>query len=171
MKILKTIRDEDFGCQASGPIDYRDRVAARAVVFDHNKKVALLHVTKNNYHKLPGGGVEEGESLEQGLRREILEEVGCQIKNIREVGIVEEYRNEFKLKQTSYCYIADVEGEIGAQKLEQGEIDEGHDLEWVGLDEAIKLLEKEKEVRNYEGKYIRQRDEIVLKQVKKLLEN
>jgi ADP-ribose pyrophosphatase YjhB (NUDIX family) len=169
MEILKIIKDKDFGFTDETKNNYEQRVAARAVVFDKNKKVALLHVAKNNYHKLPGGGVEEGESLEQGLRREILEEVGCQIKNIQELGVVEEYRNQFNLKQVSYCYVADVEGEIGEQKLEQSEIDEGHDLEWMDLDEAIKLLEKEKEVRDYEGKYIRDRDLVFLKKAREIV--
>lgn len=169
MEILKIIKDKDFGLSDETRNNYQQRTAARVVVFDKDKKVALLHVSQKNYHKLPGGGVDEGESLEQGLRREILGEVGCHIKNIQELGIVEEYRNDFNEHQTSYCYIAEVDGEIGQQKLEQDEIDEGHDLGWWDLDEAIRLLEREKEVRDYEGKYIRDRDLVFLKKAKEII--
>lgn len=168
MEILKIIKDKDFGLSDETRNNYEQRTAARAVVFDNNKKAALLYVSTKDYHKLPGGGVEEGESLEQGLRREILEEVGCQIKNIQELGIIEEYRNKLNIHQISYCYFAEVDGKIGEQKLEQGEIDDGHDLKWVGLDEAVEILEKEKQVRDYEGKYIRDRDLIFLKKAKDL---
>lgn len=44
-------------------------------------------------------------------------------------------------------------------------------LWWWDLDEAIKLLEKEKGVRDYEGKYIRERDLVFLKKAKELIIN
>ena len=111
MEIFRTIRDADVGSVEAAPADFRERRAARAVVFDGERKVALLHSMKNRYHKLPGGGVEEGEDLEAALRRELLEEIGCAVSGIREVGAIEEYRNKFKLHQFSYCYVVDVSGE------------------------------------------------------------
>lgn len=45
------------------PERYHHRKAARAVVLDSDGSVALLHVSKFGYHKLPGGGVEENEDL------------------------------------------------------------------------------------------------------------
>ena len=53
------------------------RKAVRAVVFDNENKVALINVSKHNYYKLPGGGIENFESVEDALRRECLEEAGC----------------------------------------------------------------------------------------------
>ena len=38
---------------------------------------------------LPGGGVDEGESLEDGLRRETREETGCDLRDIRHVATYE----------------------------------------------------------------------------------
>lgn len=37
------------------------REAVRAVVFDYEGNIALLHVAKKNYYKLPGGGIEGAE--------------------------------------------------------------------------------------------------------------
>lgn len=38
---------------------------------------------------LPGGGVDEGESIESGLRREMREETGCDMEHVRHVATYE----------------------------------------------------------------------------------
>ena len=65
---------------------YQYRKTARAVVFDENNKIALLYVSKHNYHKLPGGGAEDGEDLIVALKRECVEEIGCDIEVIEDLG-------------------------------------------------------------------------------------
>ena len=98
-----------------------------------------------------------------------MEEIGCAVKNIRGVGAIEEYRNKFKLHQFSYCYIADVSGEKGVPHLEEGEIAEGFVTEWLDLDSAIKTLEDEEGVDDYQGKFIQMRDLAFLKEAKKII--
>ena len=169
MEIFKTIRDSDIGSTEVEPANFLEREAARGIVFDNENRVALFHSTKKYYHKLPGGGVEEGEDLETALRRELLEEIGCNVTNIREVGVIEEYRNTFKLHQFSYCYLANISGEKGMPHLEEGELSEGFVTEWLDLDSAIQTLENEKGVEDYQGKFIQMRDLIFLKEAKKLL--
>lgn len=158
MNILKTIRDADVGSTTPPPDEFRDREAGRAVVFDKDGKVALFHSTKKHYHKLPGGGVEEGEDIETALRREILEEIGCAVENIRELAVIEEYRNEFALRQVSHCFVADVLGEKGEPNLDEGEIEEGFVTEWLYLDDAVALLASQENVEDYQGKFIQMRD-------------
>lgn len=48
---------------------FRKRDAARAVLLDQNDQVYLMYVAVHGYHKLPGGGIDEGESVEQALAR------------------------------------------------------------------------------------------------------
>ncbi len=166
MNILKTIRDEDVGSPVAAPEKFRERKASRAIVFDQEKKIALLHSTKNSFHKLPGGGVEVGEDLEAALRREVLEEIGGEITNIRELAVIEEYRNKFELHQLSYCFIAYLSGEKGLPHLDEGEIAEGFVTEWLSLDEAVVTLEKETDIQDYQGKFIQVRDLAFLREAK-----
>ncbi len=169
MKLIRTIRDSDLGMNFPAPDGYKERKAARAIVFDGEMGVALLHVTKNKYYKLPGGGIEQGEDIKTALRREVLEEIGCAIRSIRELGIIEEYRNKFTLHQISYCFLADIAGEKGTPHLEEGEIADGFETEWMSLNDAIKTLEGEAGAEDYESKFIQARDLTFLRETEKIL--
>lgn len=169
MRIIKTIRDIDFGFNIETPAVYRERKAARSVVFDENKKIALLHVTKKGYHKLPGGGIEKGEDVRVALERELLEEIGCYAGNVQELGIIKEYRNKSELHQISYCFASNLIGEKGTPNFEESEIADGFVPVWLSLEEAIKTLERERDRCNdYEGKFIRLRDLTFLKEAEKI---
>ena len=165
MNIITTIQDDDFGLEFTATTPTQERKASRAIVLDENGNVALLHATKKHFHKLPGGGVEAGESIEEALKRELAEEIGCMAKNIRELGIVEEFRNKFSLHQLSYCFIADISGEKGIPHLEPDEIADGFETVWLSLEDAINTIEGEALVEDYEGKFIQKRDLILLKLV------
>jgi ADP-ribose pyrophosphatase YjhB (NUDIX family) len=169
MKFLKTIRDIDLGFETPAPNLYRELEAARAVVFDENNNVALLLSTKNHYHKLPGGGIEKGEDVKKALNREVMEETGCQIADIKELGMIEEYRNEDSLHQISYCFIAKLEGKKGKPELTQSEINEGFEPIWLSLDDAIKTLNNEEMNEFRRGKFMVTRDLLFLNETKKII--
>lgn len=166
MKTLKTIRDADIGSALQEPENFRERKASRGVIFDTENKIALVYSAKNQYHKLPGGGVDEGEDFETALQRELIEEVGCKVENIEELGIVEEYRNKIGLHQISYGYVARVI-EKGTAQLEANEVEEGYETQWFDLDVAIEILESESSIEHYDGKFMCMRDITFLKEAKK----
>lgn len=170
MKVLKTIRDKDLGLDFPDHLVYKqERRASRALVFDKDRNLALLNAKNKGYHKLPGGGIEKGEDVIEALKREAMEEIGCEINNIKELGIVEEYRNKFSLHQLSYCFITDLDGEKGIPQLEADEIEDGFEPVWVNIGEAITILENEKDLEHYEGRFINMRDLILLKEAKKFI--
>jgi 8-oxo-dGTP diphosphatase len=70
MKLFLEITEKDFGLEGSKNFTkkYRHRSASRAIVYNSENKIALLDVTSNSLHKLPGGGVEKGESLNQAKK-------------------------------------------------------------------------------------------------------
>ena len=155
MKCVLEINDGDLSFPIKQDANYRARTAARAVLRNKDK-IALLHVTRHNYYKLPGGGVDEGETIRQALVREVAEETGCTLKARDELGEILEHRSQQEIVQTSHCYLADVET-VGKPEFTEKEIGDGFELVWVSFDEAIKLL-KESQPDNYSGKFIVMRD-------------
>lgn len=170
MKLLKTFKDTDIfpNARANDGSNYTPRPASRAVLFDKDDKIAFMHVTKYNYHKLPGGGVDKGETLEQALEREVLEEAGCKIKIGKEIGEIVEYRDLYKTKTESYCWIGEVVGDKGEPNFVDVEIEGQFKLTWVTLDEAIELIKKDKPAE-YQGHFIIKRDLLFLIRAKELL--
>lgn len=142
MKILKEISEGSLGLSNEFETfgqHYELRKSARAILLNSHGEMATQWVKNDSYHKLPGGGVKSGESLEDALQREIIEEVGCDCKIIKPVGVTIEYRNQYKLLQISYCFVAVVDGEIREPKLEPDEIAEGQETLWM---EPKLLLQK-----------------------------
>ena len=165
MKLLETFTDKDIFPDyiSAGNLGYRLRNAGRAIVQDEKGAVALLAVTKKGYHKLPGGGVEEGEDIPIALAREIMEEIGCEAEVVGEVGQIIEYRDQELLHQESFCYLALLTGSKGKPDFTEDEKADGFEVLWVdSLQEAVKLLEND-EPGDYNGKFIKQRDLFFLK--------
>lgn len=169
MELLMELQNKDVG-EKDEPLkpSYKLRRAARAVVFNDRGEVSLEHATKHNYYKLPGGGIEEGETIEEALRREIREESGVEIKIGAEIGMVIEYRNDFDALQISYAYLADVSGGDGVPRYEPEEIAEGFEPVWVPLDEALRLVGTG-HTEKYGGRFAIARDAAILKKAKEIL--
>jgi 8-oxo-dGTP diphosphatase len=80
-----------FGRRLPG-IGYPPRPGAYALVF--NERGEILAVEEGGYWWLPGGGVEAGETHEQGLIREMLEETGYAVEILREIGRANEFTQD-----------------------------------------------------------------------------
>lgn len=139
---LLALRDEDiFGTpKPADDFEYTfKRVAVKAIVFDQDNNVALVGT---KYLLLPGGGVEEGETLEEALVRECMEELGCNLVIEGKVGTTEEYRVRDARYQVTHCFIARVVGEKGVPTTEQ-EDERGIEVEWMPLADAYDFLERQ----------------------------
>jgi ADP-ribose pyrophosphatase YjhB (NUDIX family) len=112
-------------------------------VFDRENKVALIGTKVNPFYLLPGGGIYSNESIEEGVVRECLEEIGCKVILENKVGIIEDYRNRDKTHCISYCFTARLVGEKGQLNLTLEEENNGMHVMWVSFDEALEILEKE----------------------------
>lgn len=159
MKLLAEINIDKLDKRQTS--NFRLRRASRAIVRNQKGEIALLGVTKYCYHKLPGGGIKPGETTIKALQRECLEETGCQIKIIKQLGTIIEYRKKWRLKQKSYCYIAKVTTILGKPKFTREERKAGFKLSWVSLTQAKKLIKKYKP-KIYDAKFMNQRDSLLL---------
>lgn len=170
--VILEITDADFDLHTTpqNKDDYHMRKAARGVLV-HDGKIALLSVTKKGYHKLPGGGIEEGEDPMKAFIREIKEETGCECK-IREdypsTYSIIEWRDAWKLCQVSYIFFSEVVGEPQEVDFTDSEKEEGFVLEWVPFDQIEKILNSD-EPLEYEGKFIQKRDRAIVEFYKEYL--
>ena len=118
------------------------RLTARAIVIKNNK-ILLMYTSRYEDYSLPGGGVDEGESIEQGLIRELSEETGAQqINVVKAFGLYEEYRPWYKddfdiIHIKSYCFVCNIADEFGKAQLEHYEQQNGMTAKWVDINDAI----------------------------------
>ncbi|MEP7137308.1 MAG: NUDIX domain-containing protein [Chloroflexota bacterium] len=139
MKILTEIHRSE-GINIHGKTIYR--TAVRGVILRERDLLMVLSSAVGDY-KFPGGGVDEGESYEHALRREVQEECGVLLKQVGdEIGAVLEYNfskePDYDLfKMTSHYYYCAVQGDFGAQKLDDYERELGFMPVWIDIDQAV----------------------------------
>jgi 8-oxo-dGTP pyrophosphatase MutT (NUDIX family) len=169
MELITEIYHSTIGIENSKEnVRYEIRKAARAVLINESNEIAVLHVAKDHYYKLPGGGVEGNESIYETLSREVYEEVGSDLEVLDEIGMILEYRDSFEQLQISYNYLCKTKGELIETQFTQNEIDNGFTLEWMSFDEAVKAIECYNG-NKYVAKFISLRDLYILKETERLL--
>lgn len=137
MNILAT-----FNSNETEPTEYTDRQTVKAVILNENDEVLLFAGGE-----LPGGGVEEGETNEETLVRELQEEIGATVIIEKEIGNAIAYRDGLSLKYifTGYkCSFVSFSNPTTVHEEEKGK----HAV-WVPRLEAITKIENEiKDIKN-----------------------
>ncbi len=140
MKLICKITDEDLGENMSEMNEPRMRYGARGIVIRDDGKIAIFNKCNKNEYKLPGGGMEDDEEPEDAFKREVLEETGCIVDIVDELGTTEEYKSKDNFKQISYVFVGKVKEDTKKLNITKKEKDEGAILIWETPKKALELI-------------------------------
>ena len=140
MELICKIIDEDIGEVSVKMDNPRLRLGARGIVVREDGKIAVFNKSNKNEYKLLGGGIEGEEKPEEAFKREVLEETGCIVEIVKELGTTEEYKTLDNFKQISYVFVGKVLEDTKQLNVTQKEKDEGAKLVWETPPKALKLI-------------------------------
>ena len=108
-----------------------------ALVIKDNK-ILLIHRFKygDEYWVIPGGGVEDKESLEESLKREVREETSLDLISFELLGSNE---HEGHIHYFYKCELTLGEPKIGGPELEDSSKDNIYLLEWISIEDVNRL--------------------------------
>ena len=149
------------------------RKIARAVVINELNKVCLMHLNRNDdfgsydYYETPGGGVDENETYEEALVRELDEEVGVKSNIIMFLGEVVDYYNLINRKNINRYYLCKIDSQTKIHHESSGD-DLIQSINFYPLEAAIKLYEN---MSDFGVSFlVKQRELTILKEYKRMFE-
>ena len=140
MELIYKVTDKDIGEIPVEMKNPRTRLGARGIVVREDGKIAVFNKANKNEYKLPGGGIEGKEEPKEAFKREVLEETGCEVEIIENIGTIEEHKTLDNFKQVSYVFIGKVLKDTNELHVTEKEKDEGAKLLWETPENALKLI-------------------------------
>ncbi len=139
MRVIKIVNDDFLG-----RID-TVRHACRGIVIKEDK-ILMCYQQKEDQYIIPGGGVEDDESLVDCCKREIIEETGvvCQV-NENFVDIDELFATMNHINHYFICNVLEENRQVHLTKTEQNE---GLTFVWMSIDDALSIFEGYEQYRS-----------------------
>jgi len=130
------------------------RNAVRGVI-SNRSKLLMIYSPINGDYKFPGGGIEDSETHELALQREISEECGLSLKSMNSiVGMITEYSRpkekdfDYFAMQSFYYHCSLKDFNFTSQKLDNYEKDLGFTPEWIDIGNAISVNQEIMRTKN-----------------------
>ncbi len=114
------------------------RVSSRAIIIEDNKLLTMFRrkIKKDGsikeYYVIPGGGLEEGETLEENVIRELKEEFNVDIEIIKFLG-TEEYDDT--IANYFLCKIVKGTPKLSGEELERMNPENYYEIKYIDLKE------------------------------------
>lgn len=113
------------------------RHACRGILVKDGK-VLLGYESKNNKYIIPGGGVENEETLEECCERELLEETGMVVKALEHYLDIGELFLDWN--HINHYFVCELVEETGKLHLTEAEAKAGCVCVWKTLEEALEIF-------------------------------
>ena len=165
---IAEITDQDFGFNTPRAKTGITRFCTRILLFNDQNEICVVKSEKYDYLQLPGGGIEENETIGQALRRETEEETGYLINNIKPLGYTVEKREDARNahdweRGISFVFKASPTRKVGTKYMPD-EIEEGFTPIWINFDDFIKIqAQREGHIQSYSGNFSNRRDLAIAK--------
>ena len=127
-----------FGEPRQKGVSYRDRPGAYAVLVRDGQILLTYQGGETKEFQLPGGGIDPGETSIAALHREVREETGYAISDLRRFGVYQRYTfmPEYDLWARKICHIF-----VARPTLSKGRpTEEEHVPFWTSPEEAVELV-------------------------------
>ncbi len=167
MNHICTITDKDI-IGSEGSSGAKPRITARAIIKNEQDNYAVMYAQEFGLYSLPGGGVENGESIESAVRREVDEETGVTILTLEPLGYIEENRAHCDYTQISYYFIITTNSTAFQQHLTANETKHGTTVGWYTLEDAYSKIADTNHT-TIQRKYLQARDVAALNAYKQYL--
>ena len=112
------------------------RISCRAIIIKDGR-ILLSHETNKGNYMSPGGGIENGETSEECVEREVLEETGYIVKAIKPFITINEYC--YDTLYVNRYFICEITGN-GQRNLTENEKFKKMEPEWVDLNKAEEIF-------------------------------
>lgn len=114
------------------------RVSSRAIIIEDNELLTMFRRKIKNdgsvkeYYVIPGGGLEEGETLEENVIRELKEEFNVDIEIVKFLS-TEEY--EDTIANYFLCKIVNGTPKLGGEELERMTSQNYYEIRYINLND------------------------------------
>ena len=124
-----------------------ERFVVRALI--ERDGLLAIQQGKNGEYKIPGGGMDKGESIAEALAREVVEETGLVIipKSMKTLGEILEIRRDIFDENLKYIahsmhFACEVTDELLETAMTESEKEKGYHLAWADIDTIIETNER-----------------------------
>ncbi|MCK5388353.1 MAG: NUDIX domain-containing protein [Candidatus Izimaplasma sp.] len=122
------------------------RVGCRGII-KKDDLYLMVRVPTTEIFTFPGGGVEESETLEDCVKREVLEETGIDVKVLELKVSITEYFAESVW--TNHYFLCDFVSDKYETNLTEEEIEVGLETHWKTLEEVLDIFENYETIHEF----------------------